>query len=200
MKRTVILLAILCSAFQLSNAADRPKELTEALAEQFEKDVGDLFASIVDGDGSKIWAQSSQETQAALPRAEFERAFRAAAARKSSEWRVCFKRLYCLNPLYGPEGDQVEAYLVSILKCTIMGKEEFVQCIWEFDVETGRWRFSGMPFEFVDAPLTLRYPGLVVKHPERWPQPGPPVPYGSEGRAEPGKDERDASLPTRTGN
>lgn len=175
MKRKLTLIFCCCAAASWLNAADRPKDWVQFLYEEFDKSVAELFVGISEGNQAVVWDKVSNATRSTFSREEFDRAFDSGAAEESVGWEVCYKRMYSLDPFLSPKHEPIEAYMISIIKYKNSGREEFVQCIWTFDESVGKWRFIGMPFNFLHVPLSLRYPGISVRHPERWPKPGPPV-------------------------
>ena len=172
----VILLLFVGALLSGSDARDRPRDWVEFLNTQFEQDAVGLFTAIAEASKEKIWDYSSQDTKATLSFEQFERAFSARRIAQMKNWKVAHKRLHCLDAFSGPQDNDVEAYMISIVRCEEAGRDILVQCIWVFDTTSGGWRYTGHPFGFVEVPLALRYPGIKVRHPDRWPSLGPAIP------------------------
>lgn len=157
---------ILCLVFILTaqTCLGKPLPLIDFLRDQLDGDLARLTVALEKRDEAAIWEMESALVKREFPLERFRSHLNRSAWERSRKWRVVYKRVHYMGNPDLPEGDRLaEGYAVSILKTEIAADTEIaLQCLWELDRKEGKWRIIGIPFWFVNAPLSLRYAGLPL--------------------------------------
>jgi hypothetical protein len=108
-----------------------------------------------------IWSMGSDESQKSFPMDQFLENYNEGVVARTTDISIAYFAIYYPQASASqPSADQGEAYGIAILRYKIDGGDRYSQIIMQHVRGNDSWKFLGIPFWFVDAPLILIIPNI----------------------------------------